>query len=68
MVRKPPCALIFFKKSKYFFKVFFVQFVFLNWKEVHLVGWSWQLGCVYLTFALTQKTSMCMSMIFSASR
>ena len=31
---------------------------------MHLVGWSWQLGCVFLTSALTQKTSMCMSMIF----
>ena len=39
MVRKPPCALILFKKSIYvFLKVFFVQFVFRKFERGAL-GW-----------------------------
>ena len=68
MVRKPPCALFFLKLYIFLKLKKYISLIFENWKEVHLVGWSWQLGCVFLTFALTQKTSMCMSMIFSASR
>ena len=63
MVRKPPCAFHFLTEYNMFLSIcFFWIFWFI--KEVHLAGWSWQLGCVYLTFEFTEKTSMCMSMIF----